>query len=176
MWIMLVYFAIGYISWSAVQVLVGKMQNRLHGKDKFIIPFTVAIVMTMFDLCRDPLSSTSTGTWVWPQGGDYFGVPLSNFSGWVFTVYVFMQIFALYISGKTGRKESVEIVLERGYWLKCILLYLCMGVSIIMLALTSEGEYQYIYNDMALISVFTMVFVAWIALVSLEKSKNCNVL
>lgn len=170
-WIMLVYFAIGYISWTTVQVLVGKMQNRLHGKDKFIIPFTAAIVMTMFDLCRDPLSSTSTGTWVWLQGGDYFGVPLSNFSRWVFTVYVFMQIFAFYISSKMGRKESAESVSEKGYWLKSLLLYLCMGVSIIMLALKAEGEYQYIYNNMALISVFTMIFVAWIALVRLEKTK-----
>ena len=33
--------------------------------------------------------------WIWEQGGGYFGVPLTNYLGWFFTVYVFFQLFAL---------------------------------------------------------------------------------
>jgi hypothetical protein len=31
----------------------------------------------------------------------FFGVPLANFLGWTFTVYLFMQVFALYLRAAT---------------------------------------------------------------------------
>lgn len=34
------------------------------------------------------------------NGGGYFGVPLINFLGWTFTVYLFMQVFALYLRNR----------------------------------------------------------------------------
>ena len=54
--------------------------------------------MVMWDLTVDPISSTLQGLWVWTTPGAYFGVPISNFFGWFLVVYLFFQIFALYIS------------------------------------------------------------------------------
>jgi uncharacterized membrane protein len=51
-----------------------------------------AMTMTAWDLIMDPvMSSPPAQSWVWEQGGPYFGVPLQNFIGWLlttFTVYV----------------------------------------------------------------------------------------
>src|ERR1700692_4566690 len=44
------------------------------------------------------MMSTINGSWVWHNGGAYFGVPVSNFLGWYLTVYVFFQLFSLYRS------------------------------------------------------------------------------
>ncbi len=56
-----------------------------------------AMVMTAWDLVMDPfMSGGRMEAWVWERGGDYFGVPLQNFVGWVlttFTVYLAYRLF-----------------------------------------------------------------------------------
>lgn len=46
-----------------------------------------AIAMTAWDLSLDP-RMVSAGYWVWRDGGAYFGIPLSNFAGWLLTSFV----------------------------------------------------------------------------------------
>ncbi|MBN1429052.1 MAG: carotenoid biosynthesis protein [Anaerolineae bacterium] len=51
-----------------------------------------AMTMTAWDVLMDPgMSNPPLQSWVWEQGGPYFGVPLQNFVGWLlttFTVYL----------------------------------------------------------------------------------------
>ena len=51
----------------------------------------------MLSFAMDPVWSTVMHAWIWLQGGAYFGVPLSNFAGWYITVYIFYQLFAVYL-------------------------------------------------------------------------------
>ena len=41
-----------------------------------------ALLLVWMDAVLDP-GATSLGFWVWPEGGTYYGVPLSNFAGWL---------------------------------------------------------------------------------------------
>jgi len=41
-----------------------------------------ALLLTLMDGVLDP-GAASLGFWVWPGGGAYYGVPLSNFAGWL---------------------------------------------------------------------------------------------
>ncbi len=43
-----------------------------------------ALAMTAWDLSLDP-RMVADGNWIWQDGGIYFGIPLSNFAGWVVT-------------------------------------------------------------------------------------------
>ncbi|MEQ1497387.1 MAG: carotenoid biosynthesis protein [Novosphingobium sp.] len=74
-----------------------------------------ALVMTAWDLTMDPIMSfhtCQTGTidclpavldekvvghpaWVWTDGGSYFGVPLSNYRGWLLTAFVVFLAYRL---------------------------------------------------------------------------------
>jgi putative membrane protein len=45
-----------------------------------------AAVMTGWDLPMDP-QMVASGNWVWTEGGEYFGVPLRNFAGWLATTF-----------------------------------------------------------------------------------------
>jgi putative membrane protein len=40
------------------------------------------LLLVWMDAVLDP-GAASLGFWVWPQGGGYFGVPLSNYAGWL---------------------------------------------------------------------------------------------
>ena len=41
-----------------------------------------ALLLTLIDGVLDP-GAASLGFWVWPGGGAYYGVPLSNYAGWL---------------------------------------------------------------------------------------------
>lgn len=41
-----------------------------------------ALLLTLIDGVLDP-GAASLGFWVWPEGGPYYGVPVSNYLGWV---------------------------------------------------------------------------------------------
>lgn len=41
-----------------------------------------ALLLTLMDGVLDP-GAVSLGFWVWPEGGPYYGVPLSNYFGWL---------------------------------------------------------------------------------------------
>jgi uncharacterized membrane protein len=60
----------------AVATAIGGDQFRL----KFI--FLSALAFTAWDLFLDP-QMVSWGYWVWHSPGPYFGIPLSNFVGWI---------------------------------------------------------------------------------------------
>jgi putative membrane protein len=41
-----------------------------------------AVLLVLMDGVLDP-GAASLGLWVWPEGGAYYGVPLSNYAGWL---------------------------------------------------------------------------------------------
>lgn len=42
------------------------------------------LVLTLLDGVLDP-GAAALGFWVWPEGGAYYGVPLTNYAGWLFS-------------------------------------------------------------------------------------------
>src|SRR5262249_34883787 len=64
------------------------------------LPIVAAFVMTQWDLILEPPSATVSKAWVWHDGGAFFGVPASNFFGWLLTSWIFFQAFTLYLRGR----------------------------------------------------------------------------
>jgi len=168
--IIFAYFSIGYLSWMLSHVLTGQYAKKLQKKQIFIVPFIAAFIMVMWDLSVDPISSTLQGLWVWTYPGVYFGVPLSNFFGWFLVVYLFFQIFALYLS----RYDSISVaktakISNKSYWSEAAAVY---GITALGTILSVFYQYNDITASMALITVFTMVFVAILALINIMNNKE----
>ncbi|PKL67658.1 MAG: carotenoid biosynthesis protein [Methanobacteriales archaeon HGW-Methanobacteriales-1] len=163
--IIFAYFAIGYLAWMLSHVLTGQYAKKLQGKQVFIVPFIAAFLMVMWDLTVDPISSTLQGLWVWTTPGAYFGVPISNFFGWFLVVYLFFQTFALYISRydilKPGKLSKIS---NKPYWMEAAAIY---GITALGTILSVFYQYNDITISMALITVFTMIFVTILALVNI---------
>jgi putative membrane protein len=86
----LAYIGMGYVSWIVAALLCGR---------RALLPLTAAAVMTVWDLSLEPTWSTVLHAWIWLDGGMYFGVPLTNFLGWLLTTYVIYGSFAWYLRG-----------------------------------------------------------------------------
>ena len=102
------YLGTGYLAWTIARVISGATHSRLPGHLTFTVPLLAAFMMVSWDLSFDPIYSTINHAWIWPDGGSYFGVPFSNFLGWLLTTFVFLQLFALYLKGRPTVQASDE--------------------------------------------------------------------
>lgn len=154
--IMFAYFAMGYTSWMLANILLNQYDKKLSGKSVFFIPLIASFIMVIWDLCMDPSASTISSLWVWIERGAYFGVPIKNYFGWFFVVYLVFQSFALYIARFDIEKECYY---GKAFWLESATLYGIQALNQIMAPITQTDHLE-IYIPMALITIFTMVFTA----------------
>ena len=54
--------------------------------------FAAALLTTATDLVIDPLAANQFRYWIWEQGGAYYGIPFSNFAGWLATALVACRV------------------------------------------------------------------------------------
>ncbi|CCI80992.1 hypothetical protein FC41_GL000246 [Lactobacillus hominis DSM 23910 = CRBIP 24.179] len=122
--------------------------------------------MVMWDVVLDPSASTLNRNWVWEDGSTFFNIPISNFPGWFFVVYVFMQIFALYIS-KANIKNRISSDYPAAYWYIAPAVYMMQGLSYVETAIIKHTHLE-IWHYAGLIAVFTLCFVAWIGFILIQ--------
>lgn len=166
--IMPAYFAMGYTSYILGQVLTGQYGKKLQGIQLFITPFVATFIMVMWDLVMDPVAATISQSWVWKEGGLYFGVPLSNFAGWFFVVYLFMQLFTLYLAKFDNAPPQNY---NKVFWLEAFAVYGIKGLSFIIPAFVLETHPE-INGSMALVTVFTMMFVTLLSVIHILTKPN----
>jgi uncharacterized membrane protein len=159
------YFAMGYLSWILANVLTGQYSQKLKGKQVFLVPFIATFIMVMWDLTVDPISSTLQGLWVWHNPGAYFGVPLSNYFGWFMVVYLIFQLFGIYLTKYDSiTEEKIAELSNKPFWSEGPVIYGIMALGTIL-------SIFYQFNDttlsMALVTVFTMIFVVILALINI---------
>jgi putative membrane protein len=175
----LAYLGIGYISWTLALLILGNSngKNPLAGFRVVALPLVASFLMVAWDFSQDPVWSTIARCWIWPHGGPYFGVPLSNFFGWYLTVYIFYQLFAVYLR----RSSAVSNPLPTRYWQLAVLFYAVCAVGNLLLLLgappgglasvTDPSGASWNVRDIlgasALVSIFTMgafALFAWLRL------------
>jgi putative membrane protein len=70
---------------SYVPLVIGAVAaawTRRTGRSRASNVLGAALLLTLMDGVLDPGAAT-LGFWVWPEGGPYYGVPLSNYLGWL---------------------------------------------------------------------------------------------
>jgi uncharacterized membrane protein len=162
------YLGTGYLAWTLARIVLGATDKRLPGQQVWAAPVLAAFFIVAWDLAFDRIASTLRQSWIWEQGGSYFGVPLSNFLGWFLTVFVFFQLFALYLRGRSSA-PSAALTLSRGYWLLAVAFYavIALGTPLNLLAQTANAPVadpagvlwrtQDIYTVLGLVWMFTML-------------------
>lgn len=100
-WFMMIYpsYIIANLIGSGRQMMMRDKKNNNHRITLVQIlwlSFLSAVIMTAWDLVVDPyLSGPTERAWIWEDGGQYFGVPLHNFGGWLLTTFTIYFIFRL---------------------------------------------------------------------------------
>ena len=126
----LAYIGMAYVSWTVARLIVGARETRVPGTQVIALPFVASVVMTAWDFAQDPVWSTLLHAWRWRDGGAWFGVPLSNYAGWLLTVFLIYCAFTLYL-----RTSAIPLEPAEPHWGSAILFYsLCAAGNMLQLA------------------------------------------
>jgi hypothetical protein len=156
----------------------------ITGICKFAAPVLSAFIMVMWDMSMDPARSTLHQAWIWHDGGSYFGVPFSNFLGWFLCVYTIFQSFAFYLA-RTGTpaNSAVSGNDQKNSWHQITGLYGATFLEFIAYVvfppanqvLTDLNNQTWnstdMYQSLALVSIFTMLFVTVLGYIKVQNSK-----
>jgi uncharacterized membrane protein len=176
------YLATGYLAWIAATVLLGDVRRNSPWLTTIGTPVIAAVAMTAWDLSLDPVASTINQHWIWEDGGGFFGVPLVNFLGWTLTVYLFMQVFAIYLRSR-GPLPTTDSDGARVSELQAVLLYGATTVSffsnfvtghrrIVVDAVGMTWRTADIYETSALVTVYGMLFIAALAILRIAQQRT----
>jgi putative membrane protein len=179
--IMPAYFAMGYLSWTIASVLIGKRDSGISRSEILLMPILSSFVMVMWDMTMDPFNSTISEFWIWHGGGAYFGVPFVNFLGWYLCVLTFYLVFALFLHRTSATSAPTEFSLK-AFWTLPILMYLSRTIEYFgnmlyeNIEITDQAGHLWhtadINESLALVSIFTMIFVGFLGLVLITRSDD----
>jgi uncharacterized membrane protein len=93
----LAYIGMGYVSWNVAACILSRLPVWLTGPRLLALPALASAVMTAWDLAQDPVWATVLHGWVWRDGGPWFGVPVSNYLGWLATVFLIYLLFVSFL-------------------------------------------------------------------------------
>ncbi len=112
------------------------------------------------DMLLDPIY-TRFGAWVWPDGGAYFGIPISNFISWFFVAFMMTLVFRLYC-------------LPRPYEIEVNILYYApvIGFSVVVIAKYGILAYVIGHIEYAVIGISLMFPFIAIATLSYQLKKS----
>jgi uncharacterized membrane protein len=174
------YLATGYLAWIVATVLLDDVRRKSPWLITIGTPVVGAFAMTAWDLAFDPTASTVHQAWIWEDGGGFFGVPLVNYLGWTFTVYLFMQVFALYLHYRSTAPQRQS---ERSAGdLQAVLLYAATTLGYFAVFLNGEHttvtdatgatwQTADIYETSALLAVYGMGFLALLSLLRIAQRR-----
>ena len=90
------------LSWSGLIYMIINYCELVFGGSLYLLQnqnitllFLPSILMVLLDLVLDPIA-VDEKRWSWKKSGAYYGVPLLNFVGWLFTTFLILFVFRLF--------------------------------------------------------------------------------
>ncbi|MGB3314081.1 MAG: carotenoid biosynthesis protein [Albidovulum sp.] len=164
--IMPAYFGVCYISWHIARTLTDALEpGQSFG---WPVVLVASFVMVMWDLSMDPSRATVNLTWIWHDGGAYFGVPFVNFAGWFLCVATIFAAFAFWLSRSATKTVATPDRIAQAQALGLYVGLIAEFISFAVLgsktgtvtdAVGQVWNLRDIYESLGLVSIFTMGFV-----------------
>lgn len=177
----ILYVTAGYLAWSIARLLIiGDRPGPLTRTQRFVVPPVAALVLAGYDAVFDPSGATLNGGWSFQAPSGLYGVPLTNFLGWILTGWVASQIFAFL--APPARTTGSSCVLPPILWLG---LFLPSAVAFVFLpapvtdAVTVAGR-TFLAADIretaVIVGIFSMGIPALTALAQLLSQRRTDVI
>lgn len=166
-----IFAVAGYLAWVITGIFLREVFTTTVYAANLARPLLAALLTTSWDLCVDAIGGSVNRDWVWADGGPWFGVPWLNFFGWVLTMWVIFQLFSSYLT-RYGTLQNIPA--SSHYWTQPIVYWLLIALQFPLLTfLIPNAEVTdpaghvwhlpHLFESMALVSVFTMMFAALLA-------------
>jgi putative membrane protein len=136
------------ISFAYLPILLGSLYIASQHTTKLInFSFFTSFFMVLVDLVIDP-AAVSIGFWHYDNPGVYYGVPFSNFMGWIITGFIYAIIFYS-LTGKDflplNRGLSYSLLWIISFWIGYLFI-----VTYYIPAIIGIIIYLYVYKKMSI--------------------------
>jgi putative membrane protein len=158
------YCGNAYIAWMTANIMLNQADRQRNIVGLIGLPVTAAFIVSALDATYDPAGSTFAQLWVYRDAGGYFGVPLSNYFGWMLSSYVFFQAFAIF-----QYKRETQAVQDTLWWLLPPVLLCIYGLQqplnlmlIPDMQITDPSgrtwQSHHLFETTTIVSIFTVIF------------------
>lgn len=87
-------------AWGSLAAYTQQLVAPLQLPRRYAVPL-FAVLLTGIDLVIDPLAAGPLGYWQWANTGVYYGIPATNFLGWLL-----VSATAALVMGRTGSRNA----------------------------------------------------------------------
>ncbi len=148
-----------FLAWTPLVLAAYVIARRLAaGSGQWAVRiFLVAVTLVLFDLVLDP-GAVKIGFWRYEGGGAFYGVPLSNFAGWLFSgaiagilLEIFFRIKKPLLPAPAQAVSSTFFIIS--FWTFIAFfsgMYwpMAIGFAVIALLAMFYAKYHYAFDDM----------------------------
>lgn len=86
------WFMVIYLAHAVTERLIGEGDRSKSLRGAVLYCLIGAVVATAWDVVADPQMARSH-LWVWDQPGEFFGIPVQNFVGWMITSLIVLAAY-----------------------------------------------------------------------------------
>ncbi|MBI2183880.1 MAG: carotenoid biosynthesis protein [Thaumarchaeota archaeon] len=137
------------LAWFTLGLMCYSLAS-LNSNRRLLKVSLASILMVSWDILYDPAFS-AMGSWVWMQG-EYFGVPLTNFLGWLLASLIFFLIIEAFAN---RNPEPIDYRAK----LPPLTLYAAYMVDGLMLNVTLEQPIAAVIGVLAMASTLTLTHI-----------------
>ena len=98
------YYFYAFAGWLFADLLIGNAGSR--AERRIGRPLIGGFIASAMDLTTDAINGMVMGSYDYPMGGGFFGSPLTNTLGWIFTVFVTLLVVELVIVPRHEKKDA----------------------------------------------------------------------
>lgn len=102
-------------SWFALGLVSYDLGSRVAKSSAARIALG-AVMLTAWDVSLDPAMSKAFPFWTYPDGGEFYGMPLTNWAGWLLVSAIIMVGIESLVGGKASRSALAPQV----YLINCL--------------------------------------------------------
>ncbi|WP_019926616.1 carotenoid biosynthesis protein [Nocardia sp. BMG111209] len=88
------WVVLAWLAWLLARTVTGA-DTASEPTRRYLVPLVAAFIVGGYDFVLDPVAGTVRNLYSYDSPSGLFGVPLSNFFGWLLTSWLIFQIFAL---------------------------------------------------------------------------------
>jgi uncharacterized membrane protein len=104
------YYFYAFAGWLFADLLIGNSGSR--AARRIGRPLIGGFIASAMDLTTDAINGMVMGSYDYPEGGGFFGSPLTNSLGWIFTVFVTLLVVEFVIVPRHEKKDAKQPLSE----------------------------------------------------------------
>ncbi|MDO8954131.1 MAG: carotenoid biosynthesis protein [Gammaproteobacteria bacterium] len=151
-----------YLLYAGNMLVIAISDTFLLKKNIWMLATLSGVILTLKDLCTDPIKSTVEHIWIWDTAGPYFGEPIHNFVGWFF-VFAILTLAATGLAWHRGNMSQTVKLDKQAFYFPLLMLS-ALVIFALSLALSVPASYRGLGDVSAfiiLIGVLPYMLLGW---------------